>query len=160
MDKEGMKECIACAELIKKNAILCKHCNTRQDNKEFLSSDSLPRESEDRSLNFAVENETGPRAGEDSASLFARSGNSGATQNSAKPWPWYFAGAAALLAWILFMSSGGGWRWRELTFACLAPSDEWAQWSCSNQSIGATWAVTFIFLSAAMLFLVVGYKKR
>ena len=36
-----MKECIACAEEIKEQARLCKHCGTRQDSKEFLEADQL-----------------------------------------------------------------------------------------------------------------------
>lgn len=34
------KPCIACAEEIKSSAKLCKHCNTRQDDKAFEDSDS------------------------------------------------------------------------------------------------------------------------
>lgn len=34
----GTKECIACAEDIKANAVLCKHCGTRQDSDDFISS--------------------------------------------------------------------------------------------------------------------------
>lgn len=34
-----MKECIACAEEIKENAKLCKHCGTRQDDPEYQNSE-------------------------------------------------------------------------------------------------------------------------
>lgn len=34
------KPCIACAEDIKSNAKLCKHCNTRQDDRAFENADS------------------------------------------------------------------------------------------------------------------------
>lgn len=34
---QANKDCIACAEEIKLNAVLCKHCGTRQDNGDFLA---------------------------------------------------------------------------------------------------------------------------
>ena len=37
---EKTKACIACAEDIKAEALLCKHCKTRQDDAEFLSAPS------------------------------------------------------------------------------------------------------------------------
>lgn len=44
-----MKECIACAEEIKGNAKLCKHCGTSQDDSRFLTN-SLTESSNARAL--------------------------------------------------------------------------------------------------------------
>lgn len=44
--KRDSKACIACAERIKKDALLCRHCNTRQDDQAFVKrnaeTDSQP----------------------------------------------------------------------------------------------------------------------
>ncbi len=50
MSKAETKNCIACAEDIKAEAMLCKHCNTRQDEKRF----QLPKRNRNQELSIQV----------------------------------------------------------------------------------------------------------
>jgi len=50
VSKAETKSCIACAENIKAEAMLCKHCNTRQDEKRF----QLPKRHRNQELSIQV----------------------------------------------------------------------------------------------------------
>ncbi len=41
---ESRRACVACAEEIRINAVLCKHCKTRQDDQSFTSPTEIPAE--------------------------------------------------------------------------------------------------------------------
>jgi hypothetical protein len=47
-------KCIACAEEIKADALLCKHCQTRQDDPKFNKSSTEPGESTQSGWNWKI----------------------------------------------------------------------------------------------------------
>lgn len=49
------KDCIACAEQIRSNAILCRHCKTRQDDLSFKASEESSKSVSQKPMSSSVE---------------------------------------------------------------------------------------------------------